>query len=293
MNQDDESTPQSRELGLVLRGLRVRADYQGNELAKRIKWTPVKVSRVEKGKHRLTDVDATTFAVYCGAVGEELADIIDMARAVQNGYNIKPHGGQMPDMLRQLVIEESSAAHITEFEPIFIPGLAQTEEYARALLPTGQPDATDKDIEGWVQARMGRQGLIKRPSPVQCLFVVHEQALRMPVGSPQIMNEQLLHLLFLDGRPQCEIRVVPTGSGPIGMAGHAFRIMRYVEHGPVVYVATMTASIFHHEKPELDFYRGIFDKIERVALDQARSRDLISRVASEFELMGDGDGDQA
>jgi hypothetical protein len=287
MNPDNDSTPLSREFGLLLRDLREQADYKGMDLAKKIKWWPAKVSRAETGKLILNDIEVTTWAVFCGAVGQQLADILNMGREVQNDYTVKPHAGQLPDMLRQLVIEESSAAHITEFEPIYIPGLAQTEDYVRAVLRSGQPDATSEYIEEGVLARTGRQGVLKRTNPVHCAFVVHEQALRMRVGTARIMSEQMLHLLFLCDRPQCEIRVVPTRAGAIGMAPHAFRIMRYVDHAPVVYVNTLAATMFHHDKAELDAYGALLAKIERVALDVAQSRDLITRVASEFEVMGD------
>jgi transcriptional regulator with XRE-family HTH domain len=290
---NDDSTPQSRELGILLRGLRKRADYQAREVAKGIGWTPVKVSRVETGKQRITDVEVAIYAMYCGASGKEMEELLDMAREVHNGYRVKPLGELMPDELRSLIIEETSAVHLTEFEPIFIPGLAQTEDYARALIKEGRPLVKNEIIEGWVQARTGRQALIKRINPPQCYFLVHERALRTLIGNPKIMNEQMLHLLFLGGRPQCDIRVVPASSGGTGLITHPLRVMRYADHAPIVYLESWTASFFFHDRKDVDAYQSVVNRIDSVALDEADSREAIVRIASEFEVMGDGDDGQA
>jgi hypothetical protein len=230
---DDGTTPHSREVGILLRNLREGRRLLAKDVALGIKWSPVKISRAEHGKLMLSDVDVTAFAVFCGAVGEELKELLDVVREEDDGYRVKPHHPAIPDGVRSLIIEESSAALIDEYEPVFIPGLAQTEDYARTLISAASAEPKE-EIDYRVQARMSRQSLIKRSNPPQCRFLISENALRMLVGTPQIMVEQMLHLLFLDSRPQCDIRVVPREAGSIGVTNHSFRIMTYVEHRPRV-----------------------------------------------------------
>jgi transcriptional regulator with XRE-family HTH domain len=288
----DETSAHCRELGILLRTLREEADLQAREVAAGINWTTVKISRVEHGKQKITVVDAATYALFCGATGQRLADVLDLAGEVDTGHRFKPHHGEVPDRLRSLMIEESTAAHITDYEVTFIPGLAQTEEYSRALISersTWSPEA----LEACVQARMARQGLIKKVDPTQCAFVIHETALRMFVGSAAIMHEQALHLLFLDSRPQCDIRVVPTKAGHHGVATTAFRIMEYYDRTPMVYVPTLTGSVFFEKQPDVDDYRAQLKRIDAVALDSVQSRDLLMRIAGEYEVMGDGKDEHA
>jgi hypothetical protein len=281
----DENTAHCRELGILLRGLRDEAKLEAKTVAAAIGWTTVKISRVETGKQKITDADAAAYAVYCGAVGERLMEILDFAREVQTDHRFRRYHGELPEQLRSLMIEESSAAHIASYEAIYLPGLAQTEDYARAL--TSGEGMSKKLVDTRVQARMARQGLIKRERPTQCRFLIHENALRLPVGSPTIMFEQLLHLLFLDSRPQCEVHVIPREAGQFGAAPHSFRIMTYADHAPIIYLHTLTGGVFFEKQPDIDAYRAELKRIDAVALDQPRSRDMLMRVASEYELMGD------
>jgi hypothetical protein len=289
---DDGTTPHSREVGILLRNIREAADLLAKDVALGIKWSPVKISRAEHGKLMLSDVDVTASAIFCGAVGDELEELLDLVREEDAGYRFKPHRAELPDGVRSLIIEESSAANIIEYEPVFIPGLAQTEDYVRTLISSNRT-VPKEEIVPRVRARMGRQGLIKRHDPPQCRFLISENALRMMIGSPQIMVEQLLHLLFLDSRPQCDIRVVPKEASSPGVTNHSFRIMTYVEHRPVIYVPTLTASVFLDKPADLDAYRDKLAGIDNAALDGRQSRERLERIASEFEVMGDAEDDHA
>jgi hypothetical protein len=287
----NHTSAHTREVGLTLRKLRIDAGLDAQDVARGIDWTTVKVSRVETGKQRITPIEVAVYAMYCGAVGKQLAEILDLAHEDDTDHRFRRHHGELPDELRSLIIEESTAAHIADYEPVLVPGLAQTEDYARTLIIDGNAQTKDQ-IDTRVRARMARQGLIKKIDPTQCRFVIHEHALRSMVGSPAIMHEQLLHLVFLGGRPQCEVRVVPLGAPHHGIAPHSFRIMRYVDHPPIIYLQTVTASVFLEKQPDIDTYQALMKRIDAIALDDVRSREMLVRIAGEYELMGDGiDGD--
>jgi hypothetical protein len=188
----------------------------------------------------------------------------------------------IPDELRTLIFHEQTANSIEIYEPIFVPGLMQTEDYIRALFDeTGL--LAPADIDGRVGIRLARRSILTRIYPTQCAFYVHENALRMPVGDPQVMHEQMLHLLFQGSRPQCSVRVVPISAGGRGAAMGSFHIFSYAEGAPVVYLEHETTSDFLESREDLDIYRASLKRVADAALDEAQSRDLIGRIASDYE----------
>lgn len=281
------STARRRELGAALRRIREQYGLKGQDMAERLGWLPSQVSRAETGKRVMTPVEVATYTALCDVAGPELAELLRLA-AEPDDYRLKP----APTRLRTLIFHEQTASSIEIYEPIFLPGLLQIEDYSRAVfMEAGKVDPAD--IERWVQVRLGRRSILTRIYPTQCWFYVHENALRMPFGSPQVMHEQMLHLLFQGGRPQCSIRVVPTSAGGRGVASGSFHIFNFPEGAPVVHVEHETTGGFLESRAELEAYRAVLNRVASVALDEGQSRDLIARIASDYERQGvaqDGPG---
>jgi transcriptional regulator with XRE-family HTH domain len=275
------STARRRELGAELRRIRESRGYNGMELAEQLQWTTTMLSRAETGKRPMTVAEVATYTGFCGVTGERQRKLLDLLDEPDD-YRIKPHEGQIPDQLRSLIFHESTASYIEIFEPIFIPGITQTPEYARALLEEGGM-VDSADIDHLVDIRLGRRSVLTRIDPAMVSLFVHERALRMMVGGPQIMHEQLLHLLFASGRPQCSIRVVPDAAGVRGVAPGAFQIFGYTDDSPVVYLEHETTSEFLENGRELLAYRALLNRVARVALDDAQSRSWIAQIASAYE----------
>lgn len=185
----------------------------------------------------------------------------------------------MSDELRSLIVLETTAAALCEFQVAVIPGLLQTESYARALI-AGAGLVPDEVIEPRVQARKNRQALLHRLQPPWCRFYVHECALRIPVGDAAIMNDQLLHLVFASTRPHVDIRVVPTAAG---LVFGVFTLMEYTNARSVVYLENYVASTFLDRPDHVAFYRKIAVRLKDVALDEEQSRSLLAQVASEYD----------
>lgn len=271
-----ESTALSREIGAELRKAREAAGHMGYGLARNLGWSQSKVSRMESGMSPPSEVDAAMYLAYCKVDPKEINRLLDLTREANTGYRLRAHGEALPDELRSLIVQETTADLITDFEVAQVPGLLQTEDYCRALL--GALGLRARDIEPRVQARLDRQSLLRRQKPL-ITFLIHEHALRAPVGGYRVMHEQCLHLLFEAQR----IRVVPAeiGAHP-GMSG-AFRIMEFFGHNPVVYVENRTVSLFLEKVADVATYRGTAHKLADVALDEGQSRTLIARLASEYD----------
>lgn len=205
-------------------------------------------------------------------------------RDADDGYWLRPHGARLPDELRSLVVQENLATStsISSFELARVPGLMQTEDYARALLQAVIPESP-YGIEARVQARLSRQSLLRKHRPPRFVFLIHEQALRLPVGGARIMHEQLLQLVLAGSLPQVTVRVVPSSSGAHAGLGGPFHFMCYVQHPPVVYVENETASLFLEEPGDVRTYREILAKLSAIALDEGQSREWLAKLASDHD----------
>jgi hypothetical protein len=169
----------------------------------------------------------------CGAGDDVLQDLPELVNEPDD-FRLQRHHGLISDQLRTLIFHESTATQIRNFQPTFVPRVLQTADCARALFLETQL-VERSHIDDLVQVRMDRSDLvIKRPKPPRCLFLVYENALRMPVGGPRVMHEQLLHLLFLGNRVECAIRVVPSSAGATGAACCSFQLFGYKEDPPMV-----------------------------------------------------------
>jgi transcriptional regulator with XRE-family HTH domain len=283
------STARRRELGAELRRLREQRGFNGLDMANRLEWTPCMVSRVETGKRAVTQFEVLKYTTLCGlnAAGQE--KLLRLALEPDD-YRLKPHDG-LPDELQTLIFHESTANAIDIFEPNYIPGITQTEAYMRALFEeTGSLDPAD--IDGRVEIRLSRRSVLTRKDPAQCTILVHENALRIPIGGPQVMHEQMLHLLFASSRPQCSIRVIPLSAGGRGMAMGSFWIFKYSDGTPVVYLEHETTSDFLESHKDLTSYQEVLNRLASVALTDARSRELLAWMASEYEQQGAAHNDQ-
>jgi transcriptional regulator with XRE-family HTH domain len=271
-----------RELGAELRRVREAAGLTEAELSDRLGWSASRISRSERGYVRLSEIDVIVYLAFCGIYGIYGSDQRAMCREAEPkpGYWIRRHDTGLPEATRSLIYHESTASASTSYEPEFVPGLLQTEGYIRALTVGQWPNW---DVEFAVRIRQDRQQVLHRPRPAQFTFFVHENALRLTVGDPAIMHEQLLALLLLDGLPQVAIRVVPASAGTQAMLGGSFRLLEYTEHQPLVYLDGPATGLFLEDREYVDDYRALIPTIANLALNEGQSREWLAALASEYD----------
>lgn len=282
-----DSSARSRELGDEFRKKRIATGMTGSELAHRLGWSASKVSRIETGLIGVDEVDAAVYLAVCGVLKGELAELLKLVRSSDDGTWMQDHGTRLPDELRTLVYHEATATSVVNFEPMLIPGPLQTREYARAVFEFAGIVQAER-IEAALEARMARQEVARRPDPPDYVFYVGEAGLRAKVGSNKIMNSQLLHLVFLTSRPQYQIRVVRNDAGPFGVWCGMFMLMGFREHAPVVYLETLGSSFFLERPSDVEIYRDVLKRLDRVALDAGQSVEWLAQLASDFDKPEDG-----
>ncbi|WP_177221260.1 helix-turn-helix domain-containing protein [Lentzea xinjiangensis] len=265
------STAYSRDLGDELRRLREKfTGLTGFAFAEQLGWDPSKVSNIENGKARASEIDLVQYLMACGRDSVFFEAFRDRYR-----YAFDPYVVVVPDNLRTLALAEAKAAKITSFDGLTVPGLVQTEEYARALLTEGGNEEAE-DIEKFVRLRMDRQAVMRRPSRPECTFYVHELALRMRVGDARIMEEQYLRLLF----DTHVLRIVPMSAGVAIATRSARRLFSFEKMIPVAYSETDVAQVFAHDGRAIAGSREFFKWLDARALDEGQSRSMLADYAS-------------
>jgi len=262
-----------RELGAELRRYREAAGLSGAQLAHDIGWSPTRISRIEAGQVALSEVDLILYLAFCGTHRRDQSlDALHRDAELMLGYWLSPHGPGLEDSVRSLVYHESTAIASISYEPQMIPGLLQTEDYAKAVI---RQDGwrSPENIEFCLRARLARQGILHRPAPARFTFFLHEHALRWRCAA---MAEQLLTLTLINALPHIDIRVVPANS----VFGGAFRLLHYARHKPLVHLDAYFAGLFLEEEEYTTPYRELVPVIADAALDERQSQEFLAGLAS-------------
>lgn len=228
---DPTASPTAR-FGAELRKYRLAANLTQSQLADRIGYSKSRIGNVERGDENPT---------------RELIELCEKALGLEGAlltYWPAISGKGMPDWYRQWPPIERKADQIISVAPLIVPGLAQTEEYARAIF-SGEPDATPQQVEEAVHARLERQAIFVRPEPPQYLAVIDESILYRPIGDGSVTRRQLEHLIVMAENNWFSVQLVPYEAsctavlvGPVVLAQeNGVPIAAYVEsalHGRVV-----------------------------------------------------------
>jgi hypothetical protein len=185
----------------------------------------------------------------------------------------------MLSWFRQWALTEREAVALRSYQWSVIPGLLQTEAYARALL-TGAGQLTGELVEQQVAARLSRQELLTRDDPPQFIAVLDEHVLRRPVGGPGVMREQLQHLLKICAEhPRVRIQVVPTGTGAYAGLNGPFVIATLPDGGDVAYLDDQLQGRFVDRVDDVATIRQLWESVRCEALPYQQSLELIAEVA--------------
>ncbi|MGH3837128.1 MAG: helix-turn-helix domain-containing protein [Pseudonocardiaceae bacterium] len=281
-----EPTIRSRELGEALREIMKQAGLTGKQAAQMLDVTPSYVSMLLAGKRGASEVDIAAFLGVCRVKGPERERLLALCREQDTPGWFQQHGSRLPKQLVTLIDHENKAVAISDFEATLVPGLLQTGEYARAVI-SRIANVPPGEVNDRVAARLARQSLFSRERPARFAFYLHESALRLPVGGPAVMAEQLRHLHRMSARSYLTLRVLPVALGAHAAMAGTFRLMEFAEFKPVAYLESETTSVFLEKPEEIQAYRNILGALADTALGEGQSRELIAALAT--GLYADGE----
>ncbi|MGY1456210.1 helix-turn-helix domain-containing protein [Streptomyces sp. SS8] len=255
-------------LGLRLRDLRERAGKSFEEAARVLSVTTSTVRRMEKAEVGLRPLYVKALLESYGVGAEEADAFLALVEKANKPGWWHRFRSVLPDWFSLYVSLESEADLIRSYEPHCVPGLLQTEEYARALLRTGFPRADEEELDRRVALRMGRQQLLAKPDAPRLWAVLDEQVLRRPVGGAGVMRAQIDRLVEVCAAPGISLQIMPFSAGPHpGMFG-PFQLFRfsYPELPDIIYTESLTGAVYIDERPEVTTYLEALDRMVTQAL---------------------------
>lgn len=276
--RDRIPTVRSRTLGDGLRQVMIESGLNMSKVARQLDWSPSRVSRLLSGKRGGSAYDVMSFLAACGAKSADKERLMELVEDQYKKSWFQQHGFRLPKHIKALVSHENQATAFRAFQCTLVPGLLQTPAYFRALL-TGSGRIPEEEIDGRVAARLGRKSLFSKPHPPEFTFYIHEFALRLPVGGPQVMSEQLHELLRMSVRPNITMRVVPAPRGAHAGIGGPFTLMEFKEIKPIVYLDSETSCLFLEMPLEIAAYEDILAALDKTALPEGQSREFIEVLA--------------
>jgi transcriptional regulator with XRE-family HTH domain len=253
-----------RLLGAQLRRLREERGITLEDAGDVIRASGSKMSRLETGRVGFKDRDIADLLTFYEVTDEQKRSALqELARSASAHGWWHDYSDVLPAWFEAYIGLEEAATSIRAYEIQFVPGLLQTEDYARAVTLLGHDGAPAAEIDQRVELRMARQALLSGPQPTHLWAVLDEAALRRPAGRPGVMRRQLQHILQAAERPNVTIQVIPFAAGAHAAAGGPFSILRFSERDlpDVVYLEQLTSALYLDKRETVDHYMAVMERL--------------------------------
>lgn len=272
-----------RKLGIELKGLREAAALNIDQASIATGVSDSHLSRIERGRVGVRPLTIKALLQTYGASPEVTERLTQTAaQTTKRGERAwwQPYATAISEKYASLIAFESEATSIRAFGPIVVPGLLQTEEYARAVLQRGPVRLKAEEIETRIAARKSRQAILDQDAPPSTWFILDEAIIRRVMGGPEVMRGQLLHLAEMAERSDVDLQVIPFAAGAHAGTLGPLVILGFAEGEDVVYCETYAGDLY----PEtVGSYDDVFNRLAQEALSNGRSVDLIRGVAEELK----------
>lgn len=255
--------------GRLLQHLRKRAGLNQQELGEAIVYSLEQVASVEQGRRpaKAAFTRAADRVLEAGGVLEVLQDEVDRAK--------------LPRFFRDFALIEAEVVSRFSYDPLLVPGLLQTEGYARAVFAGHCPPLSEEIIDQHAEARLSRQKLLTRVPLAELSFIVSEEALRDPVGGLEVMGEQWQRLLEVSALRNVEVQVMPAGRGFHPGKNGPFVVVESHEHRLLGYFESQGVGCVVTDAAEVSAFSLRYGKLRSQALNVEESARLIERMVGE------------
>lgn len=273
-------------LGSKLRQLREAAGVSPEQAGYEIRASRSKISRVEHGRVSFKERDVLDLLTLYGVTDEKQRNhMLALAQQANNQGWWAKFDDLMPDWFETFVGLEQATSLIRAYEVQLVPGLFQTEAYARAVMKIGFRGSPADEIERRVSFRMSRQQILDRPEGEPRIWaIIDESALRRALGGPDVMREQLGRLIEVAEMPQVSLQVMPFDRPGQSPSGGAFEILRFAESDlpDVVYLEQLTSALYLDRPDEVDHYREVMNSLSAEAETPAESQARLKKIIDDL-----------
>jgi transcriptional regulator with XRE-family HTH domain len=276
-----------RYVALELRRLREAAGFKREQVADRLRCVVSHVSHLETMRNLPKGPELEVLLNFYGA-GERTAAFLDLVDAARKGHDWWiPFKGAAPEWFDLFLAMESSAVQIDSYDSMIVPGLFQTPAYAKAVIRAGEPELADAEFARRLELRMGRQDVLTRqPDPPIVWSVLDESVLYRPAGEPQVLVEQLAHLVKLLDLPMVTIQLLPLEIGVHAGIDGTFTILTFppeLEGDPgIAYTEPRARATYYEDRAEIMTYRNTLRRIQIHARKPEETRTLLVRRIEEL-----------
>lgn len=273
-------TVRLRRLAAMLRRLRATASLTREDVTERTGINGVTLYRIEKARARPQKRTLAALMEVYGASEAQRSDLLAAERHSQDRSWLRPYHAGLSEHYTAYIGFEAEARTVRAYESSFVPGLLQTERYARAVVRGTLPDAGRTEAGSRVAALLERQTALSTSSPPRLRAVMDEAAVRRVVGGRDVMREQVEHLLRIAEGQRVSVQVIPFGAGAhTGMAGGFVHLEFPDPRDPeLVYMDTPAGDLFLESEAETRQFRAAFERLRAVALDPRDSAGLLAEA---------------
>jgi transcriptional regulator with XRE-family HTH domain len=279
---------QRRRLRTELRRARQKAGLTQDQVSTALEMSLSKIIRVEAGTVGISANDLRALlGLYHVDDPTEVDNLLTLARAGRERPWQSAYRDVVSPQLLQFIDFEAAALIIRNFQPLMIPGLLQTEEYARLMLGQLTADLSDHRIELLVEVRKRRQELLDRDDAPMLFFILDEAAAHRLVGGRDTMRRQLIRLIEAAAMPHITVEVVPFSSGPHPGLNGPFVIHEFPDTADddVLYQERPQAEQIWRDEPELiAHYRETFEELRRLSLGPEGTLAFLNELADGLAL---------
>jgi len=258
-------------IGALLSHFRRAAHITQPELAERVGLHEDTIGSIEQGRRPLK-LD----------LAETLDEILDTKGALAVAVAKVPEREKLPAFVQDLVEHEEAALTFLSYENQVVPGLLQTEPYARATFDSLYPPLDEEQAEEWVSGRISRQKLLERKRPRPMLnFILEEVVLHRPLGSPEILRAQLRHLRSCAELPFLGLQVMPTVRQPHASLDGPLVLLETPEHEHLAYIEAQRISFLVDDPDEVSVYQQKYGMLRSQALTPEETKSLLDDLLGE------------
>jgi transcriptional regulator with XRE-family HTH domain len=275
-------TVRRKRLGIELRRLREQARLTCEDVGQRLDCSGTRISRMETGRISVRPGDVRELLEVYGVTGTEADSLVQLAREARRKGWWHTYGRALPTWFEPYIGLEAEAVRLRDFQSMVLPGLLQTEDYARAVLRAAPSAGPAADIDRQVALRMQRQGVLSQATPPGLWVVLSESVLRVQVGGASVMQAQLSRLNEIAVQRNVTLQVLPFSTAAHVQPISPFTILEFADPADptVVYLEHLTGSLLLENEEEVARYTVVFDHLRAEALGTAQSADLIAQLAT-------------
>ncbi|MCE7079286.1 helix-turn-helix transcriptional regulator [Streptomyces sp. ST2-7A] len=272
-------------LGRRLHDLREQAGLTYEDAARALDVTHATIRRMEKAQVGLkVPYVEKLLRLYGVQDPQEIDAFLGLAREANRPGWWHRYRDVLPDWFSAFVSLEAEADQIRAYEPHYVPGLLQTEGYATAVLRAGMPHAPREEIERLVALRVSRQELLERKDPPLLWVVMDETVLRRPLGRPNVMREQVGHLLEVASHPRVRLQVMPFAAGLHPAMYGPFHLFRFPvpELSDVACAESLVGAAYFDQRDDVSTFREALDRMCAQAAPVHRTEAFLGAIRKEI-----------